>query len=122
MFRTLFNLAPSSPEVEANDNTLAPPRRIDLEVRKDQALLISPPTPLKSNSPVGSPKKLKLTRSGIYATMIGPNNRKTLAEYHVDSSERIIDGLAEMAGLADVMEDAPSDQAMEQSGGEMEKD
>ncbi|SOV02154.1 related to trehalose-6-phosphate phosphatase [Ustilago sp. UG-2017a] len=122
MFRTLFNLAPSSPEVEANDNTLAPPRRIDLEVRKDQALLISPPTPLNSNSPVGSPKKLKLTRSGIYATMIGPNNRKTLAEYHVDSSERIIDGLAEMAGLADVMEDAPSDQAMEQNGGEMEKD
>lgn len=122
MFRTLFNLAPSSPEIEANDNTLAPPRRIDLEVRKNQALLISPPTPLKSNSPVGSPKKLKLTRSGIYATMIGPNNRKTLAEYHVDSCERIIDGLVEMAGLADVMEDAPSDQAMEQNGGEMEED
>ncbi|KAJ1018909.1 hypothetical protein NDA16_004712 [Ustilago loliicola] len=109
MFRTLFNLAPSSPEVEAHDNSLAPPNRIDLEVRKDQSLLISP-TPLKSNSPIGSLKKLKLTRSGIYTTKIGPNGRKTLAEYHVDSCERVIDGLAEMAGIADVMEDAPSDQ------------
>uniref|UniRef100_V5GG59 Glycosyltransferase n=1 Tax=Kalmanozyma brasiliensis (strain GHG001) TaxID=1365824 RepID=V5GG59_KALBG len=113
MFRTLFNLAPSSPEQEAHvenpSKSLAPPR----ETPKDQSLIISPPTPLKSNSPVGSPKKLKLTRSGIYTTMIGPNNRKTLAEWHVDSCERIIDGLAEMAGIASVEEDAPSVRAKE---------
>ncbi len=78
--------------------------------------MISPPTPLKSNSPVGSPKKLSLTRSGIYTTMIGPNNRKTLAEWHVDSCERVIDALAEMAGMAAVEEDAPSD--AQRAGGE----
>lgn len=118
MFRTLFTLAPSSPEVEASapeglNMTALAPGKIDVgagkaKVSKDQALLISPPTPLKSNTPTGSPKKLKLTRSGIYTTMIGPNNRKTLAEVHVDSCERIIDALAEMAGISDVADDAPS--------------
>lgn len=112
MFRTLFNLSPFSPEVEGEKNTFAPvPGRIDVprEVPKDQELIISPPAPLKSGAPTGSPKKLKLTRSGIYATMIGPNKRKTLAEWHVDSCERIIDSLAEMAGIADPDEDAPSE-------------
>ncbi len=119
MFRTLFNLAPSSPEVEAKENESdVTPSKIDLgnvaaggkkEEEGNKALLISPPTPLKAGTPAGSPKRLKLTRSGIYTTMIGPNNRKTLAEWHVDSCERIIDGLAEMAGIADVEKDAPSE-------------
>ncbi|SPO26435.1 related to trehalose-6-phosphate phosphatase [Ustilago trichophora] len=143
MFRTLFNLAPSSPEMGAgnSDNvaaaTAAPLGRIDLVkatttasaagighegVSKTQALLISPPTPLKSGTPIGSPKKLKLTRGGIYTTMIGPNNRKTLAEWHVDSCERIIDGLAEMAGIADPDRDPPSEQPKEKSEEKIDED
>ncbi|GAC75168.1 trehalose-6-phosphate synthase component TPS1 and related subunits [Moesziomyces antarcticus T-34] len=118
MFRTLFNLAPSSPEVEAHDQGVAAVSSRLEGVKKDAALLISPPTPLKANTPIGSPKKLKLTRDGIYTTMIGPNNRKTLAEWHVDSCQRIIDGLAEMAGLADVERDPPSEGAAAAEGAE----
>lgn len=115
MFRTLFNLAPSTPEMEAasDHDRFEAPSDLGGQVARDQALIISPPTPLKPNTPVGSPKKLKLTRSGIYTTMIGPNNRKTLAEWHVDSCERIIDSLAEMAGIADPDDDAPSDSRTE---------
>ncbi|GAC96807.1 glycosyltransferase [Pseudozyma hubeiensis SY62] len=112
MFRTLYNLSPSTPEMEAatSDSAhLEAPKDLTRQVPKDQALIISPPTPLKANTPVGSPKKLRLTRGGIYTTMIGPNNRKTLAEWHVDSCERIIDGLAEMAGIANPEDDAPSE-------------
>lgn len=115
MFRTLFNLAPSTPEMEAasDHDRFEAPSDLGGQVARDQALIISPPTPLKPNTPVGSPKKLNLTRSGIYTTMIGPNNRKTLAEWHVDSCERIIDSLAEMAGIADPDDDAPSDSRTE---------
>lgn len=112
MFRTLFSLAPSSPtppDIDHADRSLAPPNKVQIAVRKDEPLVISPPTPLKSGTPVGTPKKLRLTRGGIYTTMIGPNNRKTLADWHVDSCERIIDSLAEMAGIASVEEDAPSE-------------
>ncbi|PWZ00265.1 hypothetical protein BCV70DRAFT_231880 [Testicularia cyperi] len=154
MFRTLFNLSPSSPgepagqderekgrEAPGDDalrrsavtsgvarsrssSTHSTSRRlkdgptsnkIDIasacgrDLPRNHHLMISPPTPLKSNTPIGSPKRLELTRSGIYTTMIGPNNRKTLAEWHVDSCQRIIDSLAEMAGIADPDTDAPSD-------------
>ncbi|SNX85000.1 related to trehalose-6-phosphate phosphatase [Melanopsichium pennsylvanicum] len=126
MFRSLFNLNPSSSEIDAHhdtdgaENTALKPYLAELS--KDHALLISPPTPLKGGTPVGSPKKLSLNRGGIYTTMIGPNNRKTLAEWHVDSCERIIDSLAEMAGLSDPDQDAPSEQPKETDGGKETED
>lgn len=42
----------------------------------------------------------------------GPSGKKTLASWHVDGTDRIIDSLAEMAGLDDPSKDKPSDQEM----------
>jgi trehalose 6-phosphate synthase/phosphatase len=79
-------------------------------------LLMSAPTPLTSNAntPMDSPKPLALRSSGIYTTTIGPSGKKTLAKWHVDGPQRIIDSLAEMAEMEKVGQNGPSDEAMEE--------
>ncbi|PWN38014.1 uncharacterized protein FA14DRAFT_109657, partial [Meira miltonrushii] len=72
-------------------------------------LIMSPPTPLNSSTPMGSPKPLALKPNGIYTCAIGPSSKKTLANWHVEQVQRIIDSLSEMADLADPAKDAPSD-------------
>ena len=62
-------------------------------------LVMSPPTPLSSATPMGSPRPLALRPSGIFTTTIGPSGKKTLAKWHVDGVQKIIDSLAEMAQL-----------------------
>lgn len=77
-------------------------------------LVMSPPTPLNSSTPMGSPKPLALKPNGIYTCAIGPSSKKTLANWHVEQVQRIIDSLSEMADLADPAKDAPSDSAVEE--------
>lgn len=77
-------------------------------------LFMSPPAPLSSaNTPMGSPKALSLKPSALFTTTIGPSGKKTLAKWHVDSVQRIIDSLAELAGFASPENDAPSDEALQ---------
>jgi trehalose-phosphatase len=74
-----------------------------------QTLVMSPPTPLSGSTPMGSPKPLALRANGIFTVTIGPSGKKTLAKWHVDGVQRIIDSISELADLADVANDAPSD-------------
>ncbi|KAN0065674.1 hypothetical protein ACQY0O_000804 [Thecaphora frezii] len=127
MFRALYNLAPASHEGSAgrHANLLASQapaaavaNKVDVSVAcadlpKDVPLMISPPAPLKRGASVGPPKSLKLVRDAIYITMIGPNDRKTLAEWHVDNVDKIIASLSEMAGLSSPAQDPPSVSAEE---------
>ncbi|KAN0059810.1 hypothetical protein ACQY0O_008384 [Thecaphora frezii] len=122
MFRALYNLAPANHEGSAGRHAnlsasqtpgAAVANKVDVSVAcadlpKDVPLMISPPAPLKRGASVGPPKSLKLVRDAIYTTMIGPNNRKTLAEWHVDNVDKIIVSLSEMAGLSSPAQDPPS--------------
>ncbi|SPO41190.1 related to trehalose-6-phosphate phosphatase [Pseudozyma flocculosa] len=132
MFRTLYNLAPANSSDSAGGGagagagrgaSLSPlqtaaAHKVDVnvacrDVPKDAPLVISPPAPLKQGMPVGEAKTLELVRDAIYTTVIGPNNRKTLAEWHVDNVDKIIASLSEMAGLSTPAQDPPSVEADE---------
>ncbi|UZJ52633.1 hypothetical protein CBS101457_001953 [Exobasidium rhododendri] len=76
-------------------------------------LIMSPPAPLNNLTSLGSPRPLALKPSGIFTTTIGPSGKKTLAKWHVDSPQKIIDALAEMAELERVGDNAPSNEALE---------
>ncbi|PWN92236.1 hypothetical protein FA10DRAFT_266032 [Acaromyces ingoldii] len=67
-----------------------------------QPLVVSPPAPLSAATPMGSPKLLKLRPDAIFTTTIGANGKKTLAHWHVDEPQKVIDALAEMAGIQEV--------------------
>lgn len=83
------------------------------------SLVMSPPTPLSGSTPMGSPRSLALKPSGIFTVAIGPSGKKTLAKWHVEQVQRIIDSLSELADLADPAQDPPSDSALvEQETGE----
>lgn len=115
MFRSLFNLSPAETGSASNSrpNSLiangagaAVANKLDAAVAckalpRDEPLMVEPPAPLKRGTSPGSPRAIKLTRDGIFTTMIGPNNRKTLAEWHVDNVDAIIDNLAEMASITE---------------------
>lgn len=60
-------------------------------------LVISAPTPLKPGQPLGSPRVLALNASGIWTTTVGPSSKRTLASWHVESPQEIINSLAELA-------------------------
>lgn len=77
-------------------------------------LIMSPPTPLSNATPMGSPKTLALKPAGIYTITIGPSGKKTLAKWHVDGPQKIIDSLAEMAEIEKVGQNGPSDDDMNQ--------
>lgn len=77
-------------------------------------LVMSPPAPLSNSTPMGSPKPLALKPAGIYTTTIGPSGKKTLAKWHVDGPQKIIDSLAEMAEIERVGQNGPSDDDMNQ--------
>lgn len=64
-----------------------------------QPLVVSPPAPLSAATPMGSPRILKLRPDAIFTTTIGANGKKTLAHWHVDEPQKVIDALAEMAGI-----------------------
>ncbi|PWN53944.1 hypothetical protein IE53DRAFT_309331 [Violaceomyces palustris] len=124
MFKTLVQLSPSNkdgpsssePSDGAGKRLSQNGVAICKDLPKDVPLAMSPPTPLKANTPVGSPKTLKLTRQGIYTTTIGASGKKTLAEWHVDGVDKIIESLSEMAGLSDGQSVIPSDASAVKDG------
>jgi len=110
----------SSPKSEFRNKDLPSPT-ITKKGLQDQSsspsansgLIMSPPAPLSSATPIGSPRPLSLKPAGIFTTTIGPSGKKTLAKWHVDGVQKIIDSLAEMADLENVGKGGPSDDALE---------
>ncbi|CEH19125.1 related to trehalose-6-phosphate phosphatase [Ceraceosorus bombacis] len=74
-----------------------------------QTLVISPPAPLNPKQQMGSPRPMALHSDGIWTTAVGPSSKKTLAHYHVDTVDKIIFALSELAGLQDPADDPPSE-------------
>ncbi|KDN52245.1 glycosyltransferase family 20 protein [Tilletiaria anomala UBC 951] len=68
--------------------------------QEESLLVMSPPTPLNSATPMGSPRIMKLRPEAIFATTVGPSSKKTLAHWHVDSPHRVIGTLQGLAGLS----------------------
>lgn len=64
--------------------------------------IMQPPTSAKlidGEESAKDPVSLSLSPGSLFSTTVGPSSKKTLAQWHVTSSEEIVDTLLRLVGL-----------------------